>query len=173
MCFTDAVTAFCPQDLRDQVGQLLDRIDSLSGLLKGADSKGQAELLPKRLKSATRKNKASPPSRPLLTRIGVSSGRNPSVNCLDAGDPDAEGVSSRQMPSGHDESPDKVCGQCGLHSTIALLCCTHSLFPLGKSFAAPNPLVRNTSAEVSGGWWDLIGRRSLNNHLHCISIAYS
>ncbi len=89
--------------------QLLDRLDSLSSLLNGENSKGQVELLPKRLRSATRKNKASPASRPLSTQIGLSSGRNPSESCVNTCDPGANGVSSGNMPSGHYTSIDKVC----------------------------------------------------------------
>jgi hypothetical protein len=57
-----------PQELRDQVGLLLDRLDSVSKLLQAGDS-GSSSLLAKRGKSVRRKSAASPPSQTSSVRV--------------------------------------------------------------------------------------------------------
>jgi hypothetical protein len=114
------VRACRPQDLRDQVGQLLVRLDSLSGLQQSLDrlaaaDRGQADQ-PRRLKSAMRKAASASPrsQRQPPSWAGASVGRNSSSTSTDvrvAGGSDAAEASDGlgQTPSVRGESQDKVC----------------------------------------------------------------
>jgi hypothetical protein len=95
------------QDLRDQVGLLLGRVDSLARLLQGADHDGGGQaVLSKRLKSLRRR---TPTSQPALVRIDACDGIKSSGSCRDSAGPAASRASDGHPPSWQDEWQNKVC----------------------------------------------------------------